>query len=263
MALNPLLFYKEYLPKQSDNDQVPLLILHGLFGTLDNWHNISRKLQENRRVIGVDLRNHGKSFHSDEMDLELMADDFYSLIDHLELDHFDLLGHSMGGKVAMQFTNTYPGFVHKLIIADIGPKQYDAGHELIFETMLSLPIDEIGRRTEAEEQLGKIQDKGVRLFILKNIERKEGGGFQWKINLDAIYQNYEKILIQIPNHWPYAGEVLFMKGEWSNYITEEDEEVILEEYPEAQFVTIANAGHWLHADNSEDFLMQLTNFLSK
>jgi len=261
MAQEPLLFHKDYPSITEVTNSVPLIILHGLFGTLDNWHNIARKIQSKRRVIGVDLRNHGKSFHSDDMTLELMAQDLDRLIEHLHLESFDLLGHSMGGKVALQYVNSHPGKVNKLIVADIAPRSYPSGHDLIFDVMLNLPISEIENRKEAEEHLQAISDQGVRLFILKNVERKASGGFQWKINLDAIHRNYKEILNEIPSHWPYDGPVLFMKGERSNYINENDEDVILEEYPSAEFVSIPNAGHWIHADNPGGFVNALEEFL--
>lgn len=240
-----------------------LFILHGLFGTLDNWHNIARQLSGEFTVISVDQRNHGRSFHSPDMDLELMADDLKILADHLGISEFHLLGHSMGGKVALTFVQRHPGLVEKLVIADIAPKAYASGHDSIFEAMLRLPISELNSRQEAEEHLAEdIAQEGVRLFILKNIERRDEGGFRWKLNLDAIHLNYDRILVAVEPDWPYSGPVLFMRGASSHYITDEDMLHIPDHYPYAQFVSIPNAGHWLHADNPTAFIHQLEYFLN-
>jgi pimeloyl-ACP methyl ester carboxylesterase len=253
----PLLHYKSYGQGESS-----LIILHGLFGTLDNWHNVARVLAENRQVISVDLRNHGKSFHHPEMNLELMSDDVKRLTDYLGIETFDLMGHSMGGKVSMQFALDHPGTVNHLIVADISPKLYPAGHNEIFEAMFNLPLEQIHSRSQAENLLAvKIKEEGTRLFLLKNIGRKDKEGFEWKINLSAIHENYPHILKEIEADWPYGEPVLFLKGEKSNYITEEDEGRIIELFPEAIFETIPNAGHWLHADNPVEYIKAVERFL--
>lgn len=264
MADLQILHHKIYGGNAPESAGNPVLfILHGLFGTLDNWHNIARQLSGEFRVISVDQRNHGKSFHSDDMDLELMAADLERLATHLGIDTFHLLGHSMGGKVSLTFAQHYPGRIQKLIIADIAPKAYRSGHDLIFEAMLRLPLAELESRQDAEDALSRdIDQTGVRLFILKNIERRPEGGFRWKLNLDAIHRNYENILVSTEPPWPYGGEVLFIRGGRSHYITEEDMLQIPDLFPNVQFVTIPDAGHWLHADQPAAFIHHLEYFLN-
>jgi len=256
-----ILFHKIY-KGPSDSSKAPLVILHGLFGTLDNWHNIARKLSEERTVIGVDQRNHGRSFHDPVMDLPTMALDLEGLLSYLNIEECDIIGHSMGGKVAMHFALNHPGFVSKLIVVDIAPKKYQPGHDRIFEAMFSLDLPKIKSRKEAETRLSAfIEEQGVRLFILKNIDRDEKGGFRWKINLESISANYENILVEIESPWPYSDEVLFVRGERSGYITKDDEVHIPELFSNAECRTVKGAGHWVHADAPQEFVKVTQNFL--
>lgn len=257
-----ILFHKIY-KGPPDSSEAPLVILHGLFGTLDNWHNIARKLSEQRTVIGVDQRNHGRSFHDPVMDLPTMAQDLEQILSHLGIEECDIIGHSMGGKVAMHFALNHPGFVRKLVVVDIAPKQYKPGHDRIFEAMFSLDLPNIESRKEAESKLSEyIEEQGIRLFILKNIDRDENGGFRWKIDLDSISATYENILIEIESPWPYSDEVLFIRGEQSGYITKDDEAHIPEFFANAECVTIKDAGHWVHADAPEEFVRIAEEFLN-
>lgn len=242
----------------------PLIILHGLFGMLDNWKSFAKEIGSQYKVYLVDQRNHGRSFHDEDMDYGLMADDLSQFMDKQDLESAYIMGHSMGGKTAMTFAGEYPGKVKKLIVVDIGPKKYEAGHETIFNAMRSLPIDEIESRKEARQHLGEyITEEGIRLFLLKNLSRKKEGGYRWKMNLEGIYQNYDKILASIPDDIHYEGPALFINGQSSNYITKEDRPMIKKHFPNAQLQTIKNAGHWVHVDQQEELLGSVSAFLSE
>lgn len=241
----------------------PLIILHGLFGMSDNWHNIARKLSETNVVYTADQRNHGQSPHSDIMNYSVMADDIWELMNHENLTEAILIGHSMGGKTAMMFANIYPEKTAKLIVVDIAPKAYKPGHQVYFDAMKQINFKASGRK-EIEEQLAqKITDKGEMLFLLKNLYRKENGEFGLKINLDAIEKNYSEIIGKIEFNKTVKIPTLFIKGENSNYISVNDEEEIKQSFSDVKFATITKAGHWVHAENPEGFLKEIIEFINK
>lgn len=253
-----LLNYKEF-----GNGQ-PLIILHGLLGSLDNWQSIARELGRNYKVYTVDLRNHGKSPHSDTMNYEAMASDVLALMDKLGLLHAHIIGHSMGGKVAMYFALHYPERVDKLVVVDIAPKAYSRGHDQIFKALFSIDPAMIDSRSEADEQIQVyIPEPAVRLFLLKNLARDADGHFYWKMNLEVIYKNYEAIIEAIASPWPYPKPVLFLRGGKSAYIRAEDELSITDLFAQATIQTIPNAGHWLHAEAPQLFIARVTDFLSE
>lgn len=240
----------------------PLVILHGLFGTLDNWKSIANQLSNHFRVYLIDQRNHGKSPHVPNMDLPSMAKDLEDFLSELNLSKAHIMGHSMGGKVAMQFAFDYPERLDKLIVLDIAPRAYQPGHLEIFEALQGLTIASLGNRKEAEEQLlKKIKNPATVLFLLKNLSRNKQGGFEWKMNLPVIHRDYMKLLDKIHAQLPHTGPVLFLKGNRSNYILEEDVSGIKALFPNTQLGTIPNAGHWLHAENPEELLKQVLHFL--
>lgn len=253
-----LLNYKEF-----GNGQ-PLIILHGLLGSLDNWQSIARELGRNYKVYTVDLRNHGKSPHSETMNYEAMASDVLALMDKLGLLHAHIIGHSMGGKVAMYFALHYPERVDKLVVVDIAPKAYSRGHDQIFKALFSIDPAMIDSRSEADEQIQVyIPEPAVRLFLLKNLARDADGHFYWKMNLEVIYKNYEAIIEAIASPWPYPKPVLFLRGGKSAYIRAEDELSITDLFAQATIQTIPNAGHWLHAEAPQLFIARVTDFLSE
>lgn len=226
-----------------------LIILHGLFGSLDNWQTVANHLSEIFTVFLLDLRNHGRSPHSNEMNYQLMARDLSHFIRKHQLENVNLCGHSMGGKVVLQCLMESPELYQKAMVVDIGLKAYPAGHDQIFEALFSLPIHELNSRQEADLELSKkITQPEVRQFLLKNLERKSVAGFQWKFNLKGIFQNYHEISseINIPNKILHP--VLFVLGARSNYVLEEDKAEITKQLALAKFHTIPNAGHWVHAD---------------
>lgn len=235
----------------------PMFILHGLFGMLDNWHNIAKKLSEEHhyKVITVDLRNHGQSPHSDTMHYNAMADDVWELMSDLSIENAVILGHSMGGKVAMQFASKYPEKVKKLIVVDIAPKEYLPGHQVYFDAFSSINLKDFKSRQEVDEAFAQWEpNTAIRLFLLKNIERVETGGFRLKCNLNAIYNSYSEIIGRVNIEKKITLPTLFVKGSNSGYIKKEDETNIISQFPNAAFITINGAGHWVHAEKPMEFI---------
>lgn len=240
----------------------PIIILHGLFGTLDNWQTIAKQLSENYMVFIVDQRNHGKSPHSDEFSYKIMAEDLKEFMFQHHIYEATIIGHSMGGKVAMRFALDYPDMVTKLIVVDIAPKKYKGGHETIFEAMFELDLDNLKDRKSIDEALKvKIPEDGVRLFLMKNLARQKEGGYRWKMNLPVLYENYQEILSTLEAEEVYDESVLFIRGENSNYIKDDDILDIQELFPLMQLETVSNAGHWVHAENPKVFLEKVHIFL--
>lgn len=253
------LAFKHY----GDLQKPPFIILHGLFGMMENWHYHAKLLGEYYSVYTLDLRNHGRSPHSDIMSYEAMAEDVAEFCTIYQLQDIILLGHSMGGKVAMQFAVSFPQLLSKLIIADIGPQAYPPGHEKYFKAFREIDFSKIHSRQEADEAFSKYEsDIGIRLFLLKNLER-DGNGFKLKANIPIIENFYSDISGAITIPFPISVPTLFMKGEKSGYIRDKDLADIKELFPFAEFVTIKNAGHWLHAENQGDFYQELIKFLNR
>jgi len=229
--------YKEF--GQGD----PLIILHGLFGTLDNWQTIAKKLAKNYTVFIIDQRNHGRSPHIDHIDYPSMADDLQQFMESNWIYKSHVLGHSMGGKTVMQFALNYPDMVDKLVVVDIAPKKYEPRHQVIFDALLSMNLSEIKTRKEAENFLAsRIEEYGVRQFLLKNLTRSKAGGFEWKMNLPIIYKHYQDILNDVDNESTFEGDTLFVDGEKSAHISEADIPLIKSRFPNAKIDTIADAG---------------------
>ncbi len=227
----------------------PVIILHGLFGTLDNWQTIASQLAENFTVYIVDQRNHGRSPHTEEMNYTLMAEDLKLFMESNWIYNARIIGHSMGGKTAMQFALNYPDMVEQLAVIDITPKAYDGKHEIIFNALEDIALDKIESRNDANEQLqARIADNRVRQFLLKNLTRKKKGGYRWKMNLPVIRKSYSKILDKVEGDEIYEGPCLFVRGGKSNYIQDEDFYLIQESFLNARLETIENSGHWVHAE---------------
>lgn len=238
----------------------PLMILHGLFGFSDNWQTHAKKFSEYFRVILVDLRNHGHSPWSEAFSYELMASDIHDLQEHLHLEKFILLGHSMGGKVAMHYAQRWEDRLEKLIIVDIGVKEYPMHHQHILEGMHAVQPEKIMVRSEAEQILRRhIESKGVIQFLLKNLYWKEKGLLAWRMNLPVLEREMNEILSALP-----AKEVmtptLFIRGAMSNYILDEDWSDIAQLFPDAYLDTIPEAGHWVHAEQPEVFIDAVLSF---
>lgn len=240
----------------------PLIILHGLFGTLDNWQTLARRLSAHYMVFIIDQRNHGRSPHDDAFNYEILAEDLRDFMEAQWIYEAIIVGHSMGGKTAMQFALNYPDMVEKLMVVDIGPQQYKGGHQTIFEALFALNLPTVQNRKEAEAQLAtRIDSMAVRQFLLKNLTRnKESGQYEWKMNLPVIYENYQNILAPITSNETYDGETLFVKGGKSDYLSSNDINDIRQLFPKADLHTIAEAGHWIHAEAPDAFFDMILNW---
>lgn len=239
----------------------PLLIIHGLFGSSDNWRSMARYFSKFFQVISLDLRNHGQSPHSDEQDFTLMAEDVLAVCDALEINKAQVLGHSLGGKVAMQFAALYPQRVDKLVVVDISPRQYFSQHTPMMDTMMALEMRQYSSRTEIDEALSaSISDKTVRQFLLMNLQSDETG-FSWRINLPALKHNYQKLMAAVCETTQLDLPSLFIYGELSEYVSTEDRTLIKQHFTQAEFVAIAKAGHWVHAEKPQQFKQVVEEFL--
>ncbi|GJM13991.1 MAG: acyl-CoA esterase [Pseudohongiella sp.] len=251
--------------KRYSQEGAPLLVLHGLFGSLSNWGWHCKQLAEHYAVIGVDLRNHGDSPHSDEHDYPLMAEDVRQLMTRLGLESASIIGHSMGGKVAMQLALSYPELVEKLVVVDIAPVSYPAdadGHMNVLAAMDAVRLDSIKSRTEAEATLEDyISDQATRQFVLTNLVRNEEGSFDWRLNKDSLRKNYANLRAELEATQSFTKPVLFVKGSQSPYIQTEHETQIMELFPVASVKVIIDAGHWLHAEQPQALQKILLKFL--
>ncbi len=242
----------------------PFIILHGFLGMGDNWKTLGKRFSaEGYQLHLVDQRNHGKSFHHYTFNYGIMVEDLKEYCNHYGLDDFILLGHSMGGKTAMNFSTTYPELVAKLIVADIGPKSYPLHHQDILKGLLALDFSEVKTRKNADEVLSQyIQNMGIRQFLAKNLYWKNKGELALRINLPVLVENIEEVGKALSENKTYKGDTLFLKGANSNYIEPMDEYVIKNHFSNSSIKSIANAGHWLHAENPIDFHNEVLNFIS-
>lgn len=238
----------------------PLVILHGLFGFSDNWQTHAKKLSSYYRVILVDLRNHGHSPWSDDFSYQLMVDDVKELIEDLGIRKMHLIGHSMGGKVAMLFAQQHTAILDKLIVVDIGMKAYPMHHQHILAGMHAIDLKTITARSQAEAILKThIESDGVRQFLLKNLYWKDKGQLAWRMNIEVLEREMTEILAALPQKETFV-PALFIRGALSNYILDGDFPEIEEWFPEAELVTIENAGHWVHAEAPEEFIDAVLSF---
>ena len=241
----------------------PLIILHGLFGMLDNWQTLGKRWAENYQVILVDLRNHGHSPHHPELNYTVMMEDLEELTDDLFLDEINIIGHSMGGKLAMKFAQTYPELMNKLVVADIGPRKYPMHHHQILEGLQSVQLDKMKSRQEAKAQLSKyIEQDHIIQFFLKNLYWKDKGVLAWRFNLEAVVNNIQNVGDDLLNQ-KFNKPTLFIRGGNSNYILDEDIPAIENAFPDSRIATIPNAGHWLHAENPQLFFEMVDVFLKE
>ena len=246
--------------KQSGQGRA-LILLHGLFGSSDNWHYITTKLAETFHVFVPDLRNHGQSPHSAAMDYPLMAGDVVELMQAQGSSTARVIGHSMGGKVAMQLALQFPERVEKLIVSDMAPRVYAPAHEKIFSALLALDLPAYANRQQMEEVLAPdIPSLMLRRFLLKNLGRDAHGKFFWKMNLRGLWDNYPRLAEPMAGA-PFTKPTLFIRGGRSDYIQPEDSGRIHELFPAARIETIPDASHWIHADKPEEFLKLVLAFL--
>lgn len=251
------LFSKEYGQKGH-----PLIILHGLLGASGNWHTLSRKaFSEHFHVFTVDQRNHGRSPHRDRFSYPAMAEDLWLFMREHDLGTTHLMGHSMGGKTAMYAALGFPERIDKLIVVDMAPTTYPPHHEYLFEGLKSLELDRYENRRDIDEALAEYVDSyRVRQFLLKNLDY-DGDRYAWKMNLDVIHANYERVVKGLDTDRTYDGPTLFIRGEESDYIADDDVPAIRKNFPNAELVTIPDAGHWVHADAPDAFADAVLDFL--
>jgi pimeloyl-ACP methyl ester carboxylesterase len=241
----------------------PFIILHGFLGMSDNWKTLGTKFSENGfEVHLVDQRNHGRSFHNEAFNYELLVEDIHQYIIENNLTDVILLGHSMGGKTAMLFATKYPELISKLLVADISPRFYPIHHDTILEGLSSLNFSEIKSRGEADKQLSKyIPDFGIRQFLLKNLYWKNKNELALRLNLEALTEHVSEVGEALPILSKFDKDTLFLRGDKSEYIALSDEAIIKRHFSKAKIVTISKAGHWLHAENPDDFYDEVIKFI--
>jgi esterase len=240
----------------------PFIILHGLMGSADNWLTQAKMLSGEFHVYTVDQRNHGLSPHSDDFDYKVLANDIKDFIQEHSLEKPIILGHSMGGKAAMNFAVSNPTMLSSLIVVDIAPKAYPVHHDSIVDGLKAIPVDTLQSRNEADEILSQfVPEADVRQFLLKNLSRKSTGGFSWKINLPVIDASLEKISADMQFPGSFNGPTLFVRGGKSRYVKDEDRQRIKELFPNSSLVTM-DTGHWVQAEKPQEFVEVVKNFLT-
>lgn len=238
-----------------------LVIVHGFLGMGDNWHLLAQQFAADYRVYVMDMRNHGKSPHSDAFSLNLMAEDIIETLEAESINKINIIGHSMGGKVAMFLALEHPHWVHKLVVADIAPKPYPPGHEEVFKALHRIDLKSLQTRGEADNLMAiDLADFSTRQFLLKNLSRDEAGNFIWKMNLPILEKYYDNITKEISGSAFYH-PTLFIRGSKSRYILDSDTELIKKLFPYYILETVEGAGHWLHADKPKEFYGVVNNFL--
>lgn len=245
----------------------PLIILHGLFGSSDNWQTLGKYFAEQGfAVYMVDQRNHGRSPHSDEWSYKVMSDDLRELLENERLEKPVIIGHSMGGKTAMQFAVNHPDMVSKLIVVDIAPRKYNRTQREVAQALQAVDLDSITSRKEAEEVLSEgISDTGTKQFLLKNLywKEEEPGRLAWRFNLDVIARNIDAASerLEISPGSTCNVPTLFLRGERSDYITDADHTAIKNIFPNSSIQTVGNAGHWIHAEQPAAFFKAVMDFI--
>jgi pimeloyl-ACP methyl ester carboxylesterase len=241
----------------------PLIILHGLFGCWDNWHPVAKNLSRRFCVHVPDLRNHGRSFHSERFDYDVMAEDIRRLMDALDLRRTSLLGHSMGGKVALRFAALFPERLERLVVVDITPRASRPVYSAAVEALWRLDVKSLTRLKDAEEKLRPaIPDPAVRLFLLKNLDPLPDGRYHWRVNLEAIRRGMAVIHGPVAVR-PTTAPCLFVRGGQSEYIRDADWPEIKRVFPQAELATIPHAGHWVHVEDPPAFLRVVNEFLAR
>lgn len=245
----------------------PIIFLHGLFGMLDNWQTFGKSMaEEDFLVYLIDQRDHGKSPFTDEFTYHILAQDLHEFMNNNWLHEAIIVGHSMGGKTAMQFAAEYPDMVDKLIIVDIAPKNYVGGHEAIFKALMSIDLSKATSRSEVSDHLYSQlpnEEESTIQFLLKNLQRNKEGGYQWKMNVHVLHEFYHHILGNELTIDEVDVETLFVRGGDSNYIKDGDWENIKTVFTNSSLVTIEGAGHWVHAQKPDELFTALLSFINK
>jgi pimeloyl-ACP methyl ester carboxylesterase len=239
----------------------PLIILHGLFGSSDNWQTLGKEFAEDFSVYLVDQRNHGRSPHSDDFNYDILARDLNEFMEEHGIDQATLIGHSMGGKTVMRFAQLFPEKVKKMVVADMGVKAYAPHHHEVLRAFHAIDPDTLDSRSEAEERIESIiPEFGVRQFLLKNLYRKKEGGYGLRVNFRVMESEMDRILEALPSDRSEV-DALFIRGVKSNYIPDSDFDQIRMIFPNAEFADL-QAGHWLHAEKPEEFYTEVKKFVT-
>jgi pimeloyl-ACP methyl ester carboxylesterase len=249
MLLNHKIYGKEHPSK------APIIVLHGLFGMLDNWTTIAKKLSESYQVHMLDLRNHGRSFHHQEMSYSAMANDVLEYIDQQGLAHISLIGHSMGGKVVLEIANKYPYIIEKMVVADMAMRQYQMSHGTILTALNALPLEKISSRQELQETLQSLlnAEPSVLQFLLKSAYRNDEGSFSLRFNVEAITAHIANLGKAIDfKGQKISAPCLYIYGKNSDYVNSQDLEDAKEVFSDFDSKAL-NAGHWLHAEKPQEF----------
>jgi esterase len=241
----------------------PLIILHGLFGMSDNWMTLSKQFAEiGFTVYAADARNHGRSPHSDYFNYPVMCEDVLEMMADENMAHAAILGHSMGAKTAMWLACMHPERISKLISSDMAPRAYAPHHQNVLTAIHSVNLSATNSRKEAEDKLREtLRDEGTVQFLLKNLYWNEQDKLAWRFNLDGIEKNIAATGTALPADFRFEGETLFLRGEKSGYISDSDTAAIKKHFPRATVKTVANAGHWIHAENPAGFMEAALMFL--
>ena len=240
-----------------------LVVLHGFLGMSDNWNSFAKKIDsQGLQIHLLDQRNHGDSFHSKEFNYQILANDLKYYIDYHQIKSFFLIGHSMGGKTAMMFSSKYPNIIKKLIIVDILPIYYENDYRKILKSLKSINLNSISSRLQADKALSSsIKNPSFRAFLLKNLKRVSSAEFAFKIDLNIILDRLDEVEKALPNDLYFGGETLFIKGENSDYINNQNFKTIYNHFPKCKLVEVSNAGHWVHAENLDNFVKETLLFL--
>jgi pimeloyl-ACP methyl ester carboxylesterase len=240
----------------------PLVIVHGLFGSLVNWQTVGAKLARYWTVFTLDLSNHGDSPHSADFSYDALVEDLKGFMDQYRIGKANLLGHSLGGKIVMAFADRFPGKAEQLIVVDIAPKPYPAGHRHMLKNLIEFDLNRIDSLKEAVAGLATaIPSLAIRQFLVKNLVRGYDGRYRWKVNLDAIYRHYKELSQGPRLRHPYPKPAMFLRGKASEFVIDEDTGQIRRYFPNATIVTMPNAGHWLHIDAPEETVQAVIDFL--
>jgi esterase len=252
------------LHSRIEGEGKPLLIIHGFMGMGDNWKTLGGQYAaQGHQIHAIDMRNHGKSFHSDVFTYDAMVQDMVEYIDGYNLGVVDIIGHSMGGKAAMFFAVQHPEKLRKLVVADIGPRYYAPHHKTELDALNAVDFTTKPDRSAVEATLSEyITDAGTRQFLMKNLYWKEPGQLDFRFNLAAFNASINNIGEALPEGSHYAGPTLFLRGSRSNYIIEAEIPLIKSIFAKAEFKTISNSGHWVHAENPKEFLEFTLDFLN-
>ena len=255
------LYNKVYEAGAHNGEKAPLILIHGLLGSSDNWNNVAEKLKTWFRVYVPDLRNHGRSPHSHIFDYSVLSKDIADFAESQSLEEPHIVGHSMGGKIAMKIALDGIFAVGRIVIEDMTPGESGTSYKPVLRALINLDLANIFTRRDAEEMLSTdIPDRKLLLFLLKNLNRDGDGRFSWRANLPALYQNYENMWRQLDGKGKYVDPILFIRGSMSKTITENTIGEIRDYFPRALIETVEGSGHWIHADAVERFVQLVKDF---